>query len=132
MAGCTLDLSHPCFLASLGKLQDDPEINEALKTLKKKVELENTSCNRVVHQFYGNNKSPHLHGKIWKYDWAKPGAHSSGRKSWRMVVVVPDLDARPYRLIAGAVYFKSGIGQLPMRELAEIFDCVAKPASAAN
>jgi hypothetical protein len=132
MARCTLDLSHPCFLASLGKLQDDPEVQEALKNLKKKIELEHTSCGRVIQQFYGNNKFTYLHGKIWKYDWAKPGAHSSGRKSWRMVVVVPDPNTQPYGLIAGAIYFKSDTEQLPMRELAEIFDCVTKAAFAAN
>lgn len=132
MAGCTLDLSHPCFLASLGKLQDDPEVQEALKNLKKKIELEHTSCGRVVQPFYGNHKFTHLHGKIWKYDWAKPGAHSSGRKSWRMVVVVPNPDTQPYRLVAGAIYSKSSTEQLPMRELAEIFNCVTKTSFAAN
>jgi hypothetical protein len=130
MSESTLDLSHPCFLASLGRLQDDPDTQEALAEIKKKIEKEHTSCNRVVHKFYGNAKFPHLHGKIWKYDWGKSG--SSGRKSWRLVVVVPDLNTQPYKLIAAAIYSKSVTEQLPLRELAEIFDGVTNPAPAAN
>jgi hypothetical protein len=122
MARCTLDLSHPCFVESLGRLEDDPDIKEALDEIKRKVELEHTSCGRVVQKFWGNDKFAHLHGKIWKYDWGKPSAR--GRKSWRMVVVVPDPDTQPYHLIAGAIYFKSMTEQLPLRELAEIFTCV--------
>jgi hypothetical protein len=49
-----------------------------------------------------------------------------------VVVVVPYPNAQPYRLVAGAVYAKSGAEQLPMRELADIFDCVAKLHPAAN
>jgi hypothetical protein len=130
MAVCTLDLSHPYFLASLGRLQDDPDTQEALAEIKKKVEAEHTSCNRVVQKFYGNAKFPHLHGKIWKYDWGKSSA--SGRKSWRLVVVATDPNAQPYKLIAGAIYSKSAAEQLPLRELAEIFACVTKQASAGN
>ena len=130
MAKCTLDISHSCFLASLGRLQDDPDIKEALAEIKKKVEAEHTSCNRVVQKFYGNAKFPHLQGKIWKYDWGKSSA--SGRKSWRLVVVVADPNTQPYKLIAGAIYAKSVTEQLPLRELAEIFSCVTKPASAEN
>jgi hypothetical protein len=121
MAVCTLDLSHPCFLAATRKLQDDPEIQEALREIQRKVELEHTSCNRVVQPF-GNGKFPELHGKIWKYDWGKSSA--SGRRSWRMVVVVPEPNVQPYRLIAGTIYAKSMTEQLPLKELAEIYTCV--------
>jgi hypothetical protein len=127
MAVCTLDLSHPFFLASIEKLQDDPDIQEALKEIKRKVELEHTSCGRVVQQFYGNGKFTHLHGKIWKYDWGK--SSSRGRKSWRMVVVVPDPNSQPLLLIAGAIYSKSTADQLPARELAEIFSGLTRPVS---
>jgi hypothetical protein len=127
MAVCTLDLGHPFFVASIGKLQDDPDIQEALREIKKKVELEHTSCGRVVQQFYGNTKFTHLHGKIWKYDWGKSSAR--GRKSWRMVVVVPDPNSQPLRLIAGAIYSKSTADQLPPRELAEIFAGITNPVS---
>ncbi len=130
MAECTLDLSHPCFLASMGRLQDDPETQEALAEIKSKVEREHTSCNRVVQKFYGNSKFPHLQGKIWKYDWGKSSA--SGRKSWRLVVVVAEPNTQPYKLIAGALYFKNATEQLPLRELNEIFTCVTTQVAATN
>jgi hypothetical protein len=130
MAASLLDLSHPCFLAFLGSLQHDPDTQEALAQIKTKIEVEHTSCNRVVQKFYGNAKFPHLHGKIWKYDWGKSSA--SGRKSWRLVVVVPEPDVQPYRLIAGAIYAKNVSEQLSLRELASIFSCVMTPSSAAD
>lgn len=124
MAACTLDLNHPFFVASKGRLQGDPDIEEALKDLQEKVEREHTSCGRVVQQFYGNAKFTHLHGKIWKYDWGKSSAN--GRKSWRIVVVVPDPETIPYRLIGATIYPKSGIDQLPLKELAAAFAAVTK------
>jgi hypothetical protein len=132
MAGCTLDLSHPSFLASLGNQQHDPETQKALAAFKAKVEHEHTSCSRVVQPFYGNGKFQHLHNKIWKYDWGVPGSHSSGRKSWRLVVVVQDPNTQPYRLVAGAIYSKSTMTQLSIKELAKIFAEVVKPISDAE
>jgi hypothetical protein len=120
MAVCTLDVSHPRFVAP-----SDPELQEALQEMKKKVEAEHTSCNRVV-QTFGQGKYPELHGKIWKYDWGKTSA--SGRKSWRLVVVVPDPTLQPYELIAGAVYAKSAESQLSYKELARIFAQITMPA----
>jgi hypothetical protein len=119
MARCKLDLTHPHFLGSLKRLEDNPDFKQVLLDFKEKVEKEHTSCGRVVQQFYGNQKYTHLHGKIWKYDWGQSSA--SGRKSWRLVVVVPDLEANPLKLIAAAMYTKSMATQLPLKELAAIF-----------
>lgn len=124
MAVCTLDLSHPCFTEKYGRLQEDPDLEEALQELKKKVESEHTSCNRVVQRFYGNKKHSELNGKIWKYDWGKTSA--SGRKSWRLVVIAPEPKVQPYRLIAGAIYAKNVAEQLSLQELSAIFTCVTK------
>lgn len=130
MAACLLDLSHPIFLASRQKIQEDPELEEALAEMKRKIEAEHTSCGRVVQKFYGDSNFTELHGKIWKYDWGKSGA--SGRKSWRMVVVVPEPAETPLKLIAGAIYAKSSTDQLPLKELSSIFTAVITPSIAAS
>jgi hypothetical protein len=125
MAACHLDVTHPRFIRSLERSGIDADTQEALKTIKEKVEADHASCNRVVQNFYGNKKYTHLHRKIWKYDWGASGA--SGRKSWRLVVVVLDPDKEPYELIAGAVYSKSMTAQLSFKELAKIFAQVTAP-----
>jgi hypothetical protein len=72
---------------------------------------------------------PDCQRKIWKYDWSPAGQHSANRKSWRMVVIVPDPDTQPYRLIAAAVYAKNRTDQLSSRELAKILASVLRPVS---
>lgn len=49
-----------------------------------------------------------------------------------MVVIVPEPEIQPYRLIAGAIYSKSVMEQLPLRELSEVFACVMKPILVPN
>jgi len=121
MAECTLDLSRPCFEASLENLPETSEAKqEALAAFKSKVERDHRCCHRVIQKFYGNKKYTSLHGKIWKYDWGDSSA--SSRKAWRMIVVVPDPLTQPYKLIAAAVYTKSVSEQLSVAELSSIFD----------
>jgi len=121
MAECTLDLSRPCFIASLENLPEGPEAKQAaLESFRSKVEKDHRCCHRVVQKFYGNKKYTHLHDKIWKYDWGESSA--SSRKAWRMIVVVPDPLTQPYNLIAAAVYTKNVHDQLSFAELSSIFD----------
>jgi hypothetical protein len=63
---------------------------------------------------------PNCQNKIWKYDWSPIGQRSKNRKSWRMIVIVPDPDARPLHLIAAAVYGKNSTDQLTAKKLASI------------
>jgi hypothetical protein len=131
MAACTLDLSRPCFAASLASLGESDEVKkQALDDFKAKVERDHRCCHRVVQKFYGNKKFAHLHDKIWKYDWGESSA--SSRKAWRMVVVVPEPNIEPYNLIAAAVYTKSVSEQLSFRELAAIFDAAKATAAPAS
>lgn len=81
MAVCTLDLGNPCFIASCGKQQDDQDFKDGPRELHAKVEENHLSCNRVVQKFWGNKKFIHLQNKIWKYDWARTGNSSAGRKA---------------------------------------------------
>jgi hypothetical protein len=124
LAKCTLDLSHPYFKKAVGAFQNDPAFAEGLQNLKNKVEAEHTCCHWVVQPMKGY---PDCQGKIWKYDWSPPGDRSAGRKSWRMVVVVPDPSARPYRLVAATVYAKNKTSQLSVKELAKILAAVTTP-----
>ena len=126
MAKCTLDLSHPVFVQSTESLQGDPSFKQGLADLKKKVETEHTSCNHVVQPMPG---FPDCQNKIWKYDWAPAGQRSATRKSWRMVAVVPDPAKQPYAVIAAAVYAKNRADQLTLKQLAQIFLSVIRPAS---
>ena len=121
MAKCTLDLSHPYFKRTLIDFQDDPTFLEGLEILRKKVEAEHTCCHWNVQPMKGY---PDCQGKIWKYDWAPPGDRSADRKSWRMVVIVPDPLTKPYRLIAATVYAKNQTGQLSIKGLARILAAV--------
>lgn len=128
MAECELDLSHPYFLFSIGRLKDDPDFQQALDEIKGKVEKEHTCCHRVVQQFYGDKKFAHLYEKIWKYDWGESSA--SHRKAWRLVVVVPEPHGKPLKLIAGAMYTKAVAAQLSFKELAAIFAGITTTISA--
>jgi hypothetical protein len=56
------------------------------------------------------------------------GQHATKRKSWRMVVVVPDPSVRPLHLIAAAVYPKNRTDQLSTKQLAKILASVTQPA----
>jgi hypothetical protein len=129
LAKCTLDLSHPYFKKALLVFQDDSTFAEGLEILKQKVEAEHTCCHWNVQPMKGY---PDCQGKIWKYDWAPPGDRSAGRKSWRMVVIVPDPLTKPYRLIAATVYAKSQTSQLSIRELAKILASITSPEIAAG
>lgn len=124
MAQCTLDLSHPSFELASATFKADPAFEGGLKELKRKVEAEHTSCNRVVQPMPGY---PDCQNKIWKYDWAPTGDRSAGRKSWRMVVVVPEPNIQPYRLIAISVYAKNQTSQLSLKALAKIFATATSP-----
>ena len=124
MAQCSLDLSHPAFQRVISAFKDDPGFSEGLQELKRKVEAEHTSCNRVVQPM---PKYPDCQNKIWKYDWSPAGARSAHRKSWRIVVIVAEPTVQPYRLIAVAVYAKNQTAQLSTRELARIFAAATKP-----
>ena len=124
MAKCTLDLSHPYFKKAVGTFQDDPNFAEGLESLKKKVEAEHTCCHWNVQPMKGY---PDCQEKIWKYDWSPPGDRSAGRKSWRIVVIVPDPSTKPYRLIAATVYAKNQTSQLSVKELARILAGITAP-----
>ena len=130
MAVCTLNLSHPFFVAALAKLKDTEEAKQALDVVKARVEQEHTSCGRAVQQFYGNAKFSHLHNKIWKYDWSPPSIRGAKRKSWRLIVVVHFAEHQPFALIAAAFYSKSTVSQLSSVELSGIFDAVIGPTAA--
>lgn len=118
MAQCTLDLDHPFFQSAIAVFENDLEFHEGLRIVKDKIEAEHKSCNHVVQPMPGHTD---CQNKIWKYDWAPAGARSSTRKSWRMVVVVPEPDARPLRLIAAAFYSKNQASQLTTKQLLQIF-----------
>ena len=96
---------------------------DALNEMKRLIEANHEACHRVVQDGMGK-KYPQCHGKIWKYDWQPEGGCSSTRKSWRLVAIVPDPTARPYRIIAGAVYPKSTTDQLSAKQLAAIFAAI--------
>ncbi len=121
MARCILDFSHPyfqCTIRSLGA--GHPDFHEGLEKAKRKIEAEHTSCGCVIQEM---PKNPDCNRKIWKNDWSPPSTKSSrsGRKSWRLVVIVPDPNTQPYRLIAGFAYPKSTTSQLTTDQLIAIF-----------
>ena len=124
MAKCTLDLSHPNFQKCLGSNQNSPAFMDGLRTMKSKVEAEHTSCHWVVQPMPGY---PHCSGKIWKYDWSPTGQRSSTRKSWRLIVIVPDPHSHPLRLIAAGFYDKASTAQLSNKELALTFAKIVNP-----
>jgi hypothetical protein len=126
LAQCTLDLNHPYFQNSISGSNDDLDFHEGLRILKSKIEAEHTSCNHVVQPM---PRYPDCQDKIWKYDWSPVGQHSANRKSWRMVVVVPDPSARPLYLIAAAVYPKNRTDQLSAKQLAKTLAKVTAQAS---
>jgi hypothetical protein len=117
LAISTLDFSHPYFQRQIQKSKNDPQFMNALEAMKRLIEASHEACHRVVQD--GLSKYPECQGKIWKYDWQPEGERSSTRKSWRLVAIVPDLAARPYAIIAGAVYPKSTTDQL-RRRLSEV------------
>jgi hypothetical protein len=125
LAQCKLDLNHPYFQNSIGNSNDDLDFHEGLRILKSKVEAEHTSCYHVVQPMPGY---PDCQNKIWKYDWSPVGQHATKRKSWRMVVIVPDPSFRPFQLIAAAVYPKNRTDQLSTKQLAKILASVTQPA----
>ncbi len=105
------------------------EAQIALDAIRVRIQQEHTACGRVVQQFYGNAKFEHLHNKIWKYDWSPAGVRGAGRKSWRLIVVVPSPEQQPFGLIASAFYSKSSESQLPTKELARIFAAIVTPVT---
>lgn len=100
---------------------------EGLNAAKVSIEGEHTSCHRVVQPFYGNKRYEDCYDKVWIYDWAPAQLHGSTRKSCRMVVIVPEPNKEPLRLIAGTVYWKSSTIQLSLKQLAAIFLAVTAP-----
>ena len=127
MANSTLDFSHPFFQRAIKRNKDDPRFNDALDAMKQLIEANHEACHRVVQDGMGR-KYPQCHGKIWKYDWQPPGTQSlGGRKSWRLVGIVPDPTTQPYYIIAAAIYPKSTTDQLSSKQLAAIFAAVTIP-----
>jgi hypothetical protein len=127
MARCTLDLENPYFKKSLKKTGDPDAALAALGHVKERIEEDHEQCNLVPQRFFSNNKYTHLHNKVWRYDWAPEGVTSHGRKTWRMIVIVPDPNTIPYRMIAGAIYSKSFRDSLSLAELAAIYHGVMSP-----
>ena len=79
------------------------------------IEANHDSCHRVVQPM--GKKYPQCQDKIWKYDWAPSDSRSSTRKSWRMVVIVPEPYSQPYHIIAATVYAKNAVSQLTVQQL---------------
>jgi hypothetical protein len=121
MGKCILDLSHHCLKKSIASYSSNPHFLTGLNEAKAKIEADHTSCSCVVQKFFGNKKFAHLQDRIWKYDWAPSGVTGAHRKSWRMIVIVPDSSVRPYQLVAAAIYAKSTTSHLSGEELARIF-----------
>jgi hypothetical protein len=126
LAKCTLDLNHPYFINAIRGTENDPAFQEGLRTLKKKVEAEHTCCNHVIQPMPGY---PNCQNKIWKYDWAPTDQHSAKRKSYRMVIIVPDPSSSPLNLIAATFYAKNTIDQLSKKQLARILATVTAPTT---
>lgn len=125
MAKSKLDLSHPYFQKAISIHKEDRSFIEGLCEAQHKIEVEHTSCHRVVQPM--GKKFPQCHGKIWKYDWSPTGQHAAHRKAWRMVAIVPDPNKQPYEIIAAAIYPKNEIDQLSAKQLAVIFAAVTAP-----
>jgi hypothetical protein len=125
LANSKLDFSHPFFQKQIKKSKNDPNFTEALDAMKRLIEANHEACHRVVQD--GMAKYPQCQGNIWKYDWQPEGVRSSGRKSWRLVAIVPDLTVQPYQIIAGGLYSKSTTDQLSAKQLAAIFAAVTTP-----
>jgi hypothetical protein len=121
MAQCTIDLENPYFKKALKKTGDPDAALAAQGHVKDRIEGDHTQCHLVPQRFFGNKKYSHLHNKVWRYDWAPEGVTSKGRKTWRMIVIVPDPDTIPYRMIAGAIYSKNFRESLSLAELATIY-----------
>ena len=122
MAKSTLYLGHPYFQKAISSNLSDPQFMEGLTEAQRLIEANHDACHRVVQPM--GKKYPQCHGKIWKYDWAPSGSRSSTRKSWRMVVIVPDPLSQPYYIIAATVYAKSTVSELTLKQLATIFAAV--------
>ena len=126
MANSTLDFSHPFFQKTIRKSKGDAAFMKALESMKALIEANHEACHRVVQPM--GKKYPQCHDKIWKYDWQPATAHSSGRKSWRLVAIVPEPHVQPYRIIAGGVYPKNSVDQLTLKQLAAIFAAITSSA----
>jgi len=126
LANSTLDFSHPYFQKAINQAQADPHFKEALDNMKRLIEANHEACHRVVQDGMGK-KHKECHGKIWKYDWQPTDARSFGRKSWRLVAIVPDPTTKPYYIIAAAIYPKSTTDQLTVKQLAAIYAAVTTP-----
>jgi hypothetical protein len=87
LARCRLDISNAKFRLSVG---DDPALNKGLEELSTKVAKDHKTSGWVVQPMPG---FPQHQNKIWKWDFAPEGAHSSTRKSWRLLAHVPDPQA---------------------------------------
>ncbi|MFI5109958.1 MAG: hypothetical protein ACHP78_14105 [Terriglobales bacterium] len=88
MARCDLNISHLRFRGWVG---DDPALNQGLEELRTKVAQQHKISGWVNHSM---PKFPGYQNKIWKWDFAPEGAHSSTRKSWRLYAYVPDPKAQ--------------------------------------
>jgi len=123
LANSTLDFSHPYFQKTIKNFKDAPNFTEALEDAKRLIEANHEACHMVVQQGMGK-KYAQCHGKIWKYDWQPATARSSGRKSWRLVAIVPDPLTQPYYIVAAAIYPKNETDQLTLKQLAAIYAAV--------
>lgn len=124
MARCTLDLNHPIFQRAISRWEDDLGFHEGLRRAAAKIEAEHTSCGMVIQPM---PKRPECQNKIWKYDWAPEGQSGGTRKTWRMIVIVPDPSNQPYHLVAAAIYQKSSTDQLSAKQLAAILASITTP-----
>lgn len=97
-----------------------PDAEDALSSIREKVEQDESLCHRVVQRT--GQQYPQYHARVWKYDCAPPSVKGAGRKSWRVVVFVRDLDSVPKGLVAIACYSKSDDAQLAVSELARHAD----------
>jgi hypothetical protein len=102
LAQCKLDITHPNFRASVG---DDPELHSGLAELSSKVAKDRTLSGFINQPM---PKFPAYQNKIWKWDFAPEGAHSSTRKNWRLYAYAPDPKALdPVPATAFLVYPRS-------------------------
>jgi hypothetical protein len=102
LARCTLDISNERFQASVG---EDAELRSGLIELRDKVIQDNRLSGFFNQPMPG---FPEFQNKIWKWDFAPEGEHSSSRKGWRLFAYVSEPNsAEPILAIPFYVYPKS-------------------------
>ena len=125
MAKCRLDLTHPSFVRIVEKLsKKQHDLKKGIEQAKKKIEENHMACHWVEQPMPGY---PNCEGKIWKYDWAPPSIKSFTRRPWRLIVIVKSKESEPYSLVAGTVYSKGDVAQLPLETLAAIYAEISQP-----